>query len=52
MNTLHNNNDVYNYIHNCCYTPNITNDKEEAVQLIYSSIDTKSRQQYCTLVVL
>ena len=30
----------------------ITNDKEEAVQLIYLSIDTKSRQQYCTSVVL
>ena len=28
------------------------NDKEEAVQLIYLSIDTKSRQQYCTSVVL
>ena len=37
------------YINN---TPNITNDKEEAVQLIYLSIDTKSRQQYCTSVVL
>ena len=45
MNKLHNNNDVNNYIHNCCQTPKITNDKVEAVQLIYLSIDTKSRQQ-------
>ena len=52
MNKLHNNNKVYNYIHNCCHTPNITNDKEEEVQLICLSIDTKSRQQYCTSVVL
>ena len=52
MNKLHNNNKVYNYIHNCCRTLNKTNDKEEAVQLIYLSIDTKSRQQYCTAVVL
>ena len=50
MNKLHNNNIVYNYIHNCCHTPNITNDKEEVVQLIYLLIDTKSRQQYCTSV--
>ena len=35
-NKLHNNNKVYNCIHNCCHTPNITNNKEEAVQLIYS----------------
>ena len=34
------------------YTPNITNDKEEAVQRIYLSMDTKSRQQYSTSVVL
>ena len=33
MKKLHNNNNVYNSIHNCCHTPNITNDKEEAVQL-------------------
>ena len=37
---LHNNNKVYIYIHNCYTTPNITNDKEEAVQLIYLLIDT------------
>ena len=49
MNILHNNNNVYNYIHNCCHTPKITNDKEDSVQLIYLSIDTKSRQQYCTV---
>ena len=35
-------------IHNCCHTPNIINDKKEAVQLIYLSINTKSRQQYGT----
>ena len=29
---------------NCCHTPNIANDKEEAVQLIYLSIDSDSRQ--------
>ena len=52
MNKLHNNNKVYIYIHNCYRTSNITNDKEEAVQLIYLSIDTMSRQQYCTSVVL
>ena len=52
MNKSHNNNKVYNYIHNCCQTPKITNDKEEAVQLMYLSIDTKSRQQYCTSVLL
>ena len=52
MNKLHNNNKVYNYIHNCCHTSNITNDKEEAVQLIYFMIDTNSGQQYCTSVVL
>ena len=46
MNKLHNNDKVCNTLHNCCHTPNITNDKEEAVQLIYLSIDTKSRQQY------
>ena len=45
MNKLYNNNNVNNYIHNCCQTPKITNDKVEAVQLIYLSIDTKSRQQ-------
>ena len=45
MKKLHNNNNVNNYIHNCCQTPKITNDKVEAVQLIYLSIDTKSRQQ-------
>ena len=45
MNKLHNNNNVNNYIHNCCQTPNITNDKVEEVQLINLSIDTKSRQQ-------
>ena len=45
MNKLHINNKVYNYIHNSCHTPNITNDKEEAVELIYLLIDTKSRQQ-------
>ena len=49
---LHNNNQVYNYILNCYRTPNITNDKEKAVQLIYLSIDTKNRQQYCSSVVL
>ena len=52
MKKLHTNNNVYNYIHNLCHTPNITSDKEEAVQVIYLSIDTKSRQQYCTSVVL
>ena len=52
MNKLHKNNQVYNYIHNCCHTPNITNNKEDAVQLIYLSIDTKSRQQYSTSVLL
>ena len=53
MNKLHNNNIVYNYIHNCCHTSSIyTNDKEEVVQLIYLSIDTRSRQQYCTSVML
>ena len=46
MNKLHNNNKVYIYIHNCYRTPNITKGKEEAVQFIYLSIDTKSRQQY------
>ena len=45
MNKLHNNSNVNNYIHNCCQAPKITNDKVEAVQLIYLSIDTKSRQQ-------
>ena len=40
------------YIDNCYHTPIITNDKEEAVQLIYLSIDPMSRQQYCTSVVL
>ena len=25
------------YVHNCCHTPIITNDKEEVVQLIYLS---------------
>ena len=45
INKLHNDNNVNNYIHNCCQTPKITNDKVEAVQLIYLSIDTKSRQQ-------
>ena len=35
MKKLHNNNNVY--IHNYCHPPNITNDKEEAVQLIYLS---------------
>ena len=50
METLHNNNNVYNYIHNCCHIPNRTNIKEEGVQLIYLSIDTKSRQPYCTSV--
>ena len=44
MNKLHNNNNVYNYIHNFCHTLNITSDKEEEVQHIYLSIDTKSRQ--------
>ena len=52
MNKLHNNNNVYNYKHNCCHTPKITNYKEEAVQLIYLSIDTKSRLRYCTSSVL
>ena len=51
INKLHTNNKVYIYIHNCYRLPNITNDKEEEVQLIYLSIDTKSRQQYCTSVV-
>ena len=46
---LHNNN-VYTYIRNCCHTHNY--DKEEEVQLIYLSIDTKSRQQHSTSVVL
>ena len=45
---LQNNNNVYNVIHNCCHTPNITNDKKEEVQLIYLSIYTKSRQQNST----
>ena len=48
LNKLQNSNKVYNYIHNCCHKPNIISDKEEAVQLIYLSIDTKIRQQYCT----
>ena len=39
-------------LHSTYRTPNITNDKEEAVQLIYLSKDTESRQQYCTSVVL
>ena len=46
INKLHNNNKVYIYIHKCYRASNITNDKEEAVQLIYLSIDTKIRQQY------
>ena len=33
-NKLHKNNKVYNYIHNCCIHP-ITNNKEEAVHLVY-----------------
>ena len=37
MKKFHYNNNVF--IHNCCHTPNITNDKEEEVQLIYLSID-------------
>ena len=45
MHKLHNNNNVYNYIHSCCQTPKITNDKVKAVQFICLSIDTKSRQQ-------
>ena len=52
MNKLHDNNNVYNCMHNCCHAPKITSDKEEEVQLIYLSIDTKSSQQYCTSVVL
>ena len=45
MKKIHNNYNVYNHIHNCCHTPNITNDKEGVVQLIYLSIDTKCKQQ-------
>ena len=45
MNKLHNNNNVNNYVHNCCQRLKITNDKVEAVQLIYLSIETKSRQK-------
>ena len=48
MKKLQNNNNVYNVIHNCCHTPNITKDKKEAVQFIYLSIYTKSRQQNST----
>ena len=44
MNKLHNNNNVYNYIHNCCHTPNITDDKEEAVHSYH--IYTKSTPQH------
>ena len=47
---LHDNNNIYNCIHNCCHTPNITNDKEEAVQHIYLSIDTMGRQQCSTVI--
>ena len=31
-------------IHNCCHAPKTTNDKEEAVQLMYLSKDIMNKQ--------